>query len=471
MGAFLNEVANFISDKEMVLPGDKIIVGLSGGADSVCLLMTLHMLSEKLGLQEGDLMAVHVNHMIRGEEAEGDQLFAKELCDKLGIKFKVFHKDITAYADELKISVEEAGRKFRYECFAKVSAEYGFDKIAVAHNKNDLAETVIFNMLRGSGLNGMSGIAPVRDNIIRPLLNVTRESIEEFLESINQTYRNDSTNASLDYQRNKIRHNIIPAMCEINFRAVEHICHMAEEAKSSYQFIHGKALEEYEGSITEESANRTVILEISQLYKCDSVLQEHLIHEALGDVAGRKKDINRKHVVAVAGLIYQETGKILHLPYGIRATRNYDKLVVTNKEESKEDLSIEYSFEIKESGVYKIPGQGNLNISFLVNSDDLEVSKKIYTKMADYDKIKDGLCIRTPQEGDYIVIDSVGNTKKLSRVFIDNKIDREKRGSWPVVASGNEVIWVIGLRYSEAYKIDQNTTKIIYMEYLSEGDM
>ena len=466
MGSFLNDVYNFIDINQMISPEDKLVVGLSGGADSVCLLLTLNALKKRLGMKDDSLMAVHINHMLRGNEADCDEEFARKLCEKMSIKFKVYHKDIKAYAKQEKMSEEEAGRKFRYECFDKTLKEYGATKIAVAHNKNDLAETVIFNMLRGSGLNGMSGIQAVRGNIIRPLLDVTRQQIEEYLAGIEQDYRNDSTNGTLDYDRNKIRHSILPAMCDINSRAVEHICQMAEEAKESYTFIHGQAMEEYEESVVADEKSRTVTLDIGQLYKYNPVMQEHVIHEAIGDVAGKKKDITRRHIMAVVSLIYQETGKSVELPYGIKARRCYENLIISNKVEENKD----YSIKIEEEGVYKIPGWGNLNISFMDNGAGIEVSKKIYTKMADCGKMKDSLCIRPPRDGDYIVIDSTGRTKKLSRVFIDNKVDREKRGSWPVLACGNEVIWVLGLRYSEAYKIDENTTKIIYMDYIGKGE-
>lgn len=461
MGAFLNKVFNYINEYHMIVPGDKIVVGLSGGADSVCLLRTLDILRDRLGIGENGIIAVHINHGIRGEEADEDEQFAKNVCDRLGIPFISMHRDITAYAQELKISVEEAGRKYRYQCFNNVLIQNKFNKIAVAHNKNDLAETVIFNMIRGSGLNGMAGIQPVRDNIIRPLLNVTRTDIEEFLASVNQDYREDSTNASTDYDRNKIRHNVLPLMCDINPRAVEHICQLAGEADASYRFIHKKAVEKCERCIKADDDKKVINLEVNQLYKYNPVLQEHLVHEALGEIAGAKKDISRKHVMSVVSLLYQDNGKFIDLPFGIRARKSYDKLIISNYAEEAD----EYCITVEKEGVYKIPGQGNLNISFIDNNDTVEVSKKIYTKMANYDKIKGGLCIRTPKEGDYITIDGNGNTKKLSRVFIDNKIDREKRINWPVVATGSEIIWVIGLRYSEAYKIDKDTTRIIYMDY------
>lgn len=465
MGKFLNDVYNFIVENDMLSSKDRLVVGLSGGADSVCLLCSLWALRDKLGMAEDSLVAVHINHMIRGKEADEDEAFARELCARLNVPFEVFSKDIEAYADEEKLSVEEAGRIYRYDCFRQVLGKRSFNKIAVAHNKNDLAETVIFNMLRGSGLNGMAGIQATRGNIVRPLLGVTREEIEAYLAEISQDYRTDSTNLELDYDRNRIRHIILPAMKEINSRAVEHICHMADEAKESYTFIHGKAMEEYEGSKMAEE-DRTVALDINQIYKYNPVLQEHVVHEALGEVAGAKKDITRKHIMAVVSLIYQDTGKMVELPYGIRARRSYDQLIISNKKLESENYFIEISGE----GVYNIPGWGNLQITLMDNKPDIEVSKKIYTKMADYGKMKDSLCIRTPEEGDYIVIDNYGRTKKLTRVFIDNKVDREKRANWPVLACGKEVIWVLGLRYSEAYKISGDTTKIIYMNCIGKGE-
>lgn len=466
MKKFLSNIYSYICEHNMIEPSDRIVVGLSGGADSVCLLVALSELSDRLGISCDGIFAVHINHMIRGTEADGDEAFAKALCDRLGITFISYRKDIKSYAAELGCTVEEAGRKYRYKCFDDVSEKYNCNRTAVAHNKNDLAETVVFNMLRGSGLKGMSGIQPVRGNIIRPLLDVTRQQIEEYLSDCNQSYRNDSTNDTLDYDRNKIRHVILPAMQEVNSSAVRHICQMAEEAKNSYSFIHHKALEKYDGYVEDDDFGRTITLDVNSIYKYNPVLQEHVIHEAIGDVAGIKKDITRRHIMAVVGLLYQDTGKVVELPYGIRARRSYEKLIITNKQETASD----YYIDITDEGVYNIPEWGSIEISFISNNTGIEVSKKVYTKMADYGKMKDNLCIRTPEDGDYITIDSNGNTKKLSRVFIDNKIDREKRADWPVLACGHEIVWVLGVRYSESYKIDKETTKIIYMNCIRKGE-
>ena len=466
MSKIVDRVNNYIVDNQMINTGDRIVLGLSGGADSVCLLLLLLDLAGRLGYASEDIFAVHINHMIRGQEADEDEEFVKMLCQEKRVNFVAFRKDITAYAKELGLSIEEAGRKFRYECFDKVARDNDCTKVAVAHNKNDMAETVIFNMLRGTGLKGMAGMQPVRGNVIRPILDITRDEILEYLETKNQDYRNDSTNDGVDYDRNKIRHIILPAMLDINKGAVGHICQMALEAGNSYSYIRDRALEGYGGVSEDDSFGKTVTLDIKELYKYNPVLQEHLIHEAIGDVAGNKKDITRKHIMAVVGLLYQDTGKQVELPYGIKARRSYNELIICNKTE----IASDYRIKIEPDNIYQIPGKGSIEFKIINYNQDIEISKKIYTKMLDYDKIKATPYLRTPDDGDSIVVDAEGRTKKLSRVFIDNKVDREARGSWPVVACGHDIIWVVGLRFSEAYKVDENTKRILYMDYKGKGD-
>ena len=305
MGRLLHKVYEYIFDNDMIMPMDKIVIGVSGGADSVCLLLALCALRDRFGYTLDGLVVAHINHGLRGEASDGDEMFVKQLCDSLGVTFVSYSTDIKEYAQKQNIGLEEAGRKFRYECFDNVLDKYDCNKIAVAHNKNDMAETVIFNMIRGSGLRGLSGILPVRGKVIRPLLNVTRDEIEEYLSECNQVYRTDSSNNELEYDRNKIRHIILPEMMKINSGAIKHICQLADEAKNSYSYIRNEALDKYDGYTTDEEFGKTVTLDISKLYEYSPVLQEYVVQEAIGDVAGKLKDIGRKHVMSVVGLIYQ----------------------------------------------------------------------------------------------------------------------------------------------------------------------
>ena len=464
MRDFEKKIYGFINEYSMTKEGERIIVGLSGGADSVCLLYVL----KKLGMLP---VAVHINHMIRENEADMDEKFCKNLCEKLTIPFKAYHKDIKALAAAEKMTVEEAGRRFRYECFENERKEYGADKIAVAHNKNDLAETVIFNMTRGSGLNGLAGIKPVRDNIIRPLLDVKRNEIEAYLKELGQDFRTDSTNLSKDYDRNKIRHIVIPTLLELNAGAIEHICEAAKDSEESYNYIKEISDLGLSKCLKEENADGSIVLDVTGLKKETRIIRENIIHEAIARAAGRRKDITRRHITDVEALLDNETGSSINLPYGLTARISYEKLIISalNSESGGIFKTIDAPIT-RNKIVIPINENENLEIWTEDRDSDMVIIKNDYTKMADYGKIKDTLCIRTPMEGDYIVIDDRGNKKKISRIFIDNKIDREKRASWPVVACGNEIIWAIGLRYSEAFKVDDTTEKVLYMKYQGKGE-
>ena len=452
-------VKEYIKSYDMIDEGERVLVGLSGGADSVCLLCVL----KRLGT---DVTAVHINHGIRGKEADGDEEFCRKLCEDMKIPFAVFHKDIKALAIEEKLTVEEAGRKYRYECFENQALKFGATKIAVAHNKNDFVETVIFNMTRGTGLNGLSGIKPVRDNIIRPLLGVERCEIEDYLGELGQEYRIDSTNLSKDYDRNKIRHIVIPTLLELNQGAVKHIYEMAMEAQEDYGFIKETADKEYKRHTVEIKKKESVTLFTDDFDMLSLPVKEIIIHEAIADVAGKKKDITRQHIDGILELVNKDTGKSVMLPYGIRARISYGKLIITNTDYPSEEIYYEINKNMFEYGTKcKISEEESIELWVEDRKPDTEIIKNNYTKMADYDKIKDTLCIRTPKDGDYIIIDSKGNKKKLTRVFIDGKTDRERRITWPVVALGSEIIWAVDLRYSEAFKVDDNTKKILYIKY------
>ena len=211
----LTKVYKFIKDNNMICRGDTVVCGLSGGADSVALLISMSELSEKLGIS---VEALHVNHCLRGTESDGDEQFCRELCARLNVPFKAISCDVRSYAEQYSLSTEEAARKLRYDIFREHSKG---KKLATAHNANDNRETVILNLARGTGIKGLAGIPMIRGNIIRPLLTVTRKEIEDFLAKRSQPYVTDSTNLSDDYTRNKIRHRILPLLSEINSSAVE----------------------------------------------------------------------------------------------------------------------------------------------------------------------------------------------------------------------------------------------------------
>lgn len=462
----MEQVYKFIRENRMFLPGERILVGVSGGADSVCLLLALLDLADGLEIERKDIYALHVNHMIRDNEAKEDESFVRDLCQKLQISYESVERNVQEYAEREGLTVEEAGRNLRYDAFFQFAMEKGCHKIAVAHNQNDLAETVLFHMLRGSGLQGMSGMQPMRSEkekwIVRPLLSVNRTQIEDFLQRRNQEYRTDSSNLALDYDRNRIRHKILPVMQEINVQAIPHICQMAEDAAMCQREIKNAALQRY-GEFSFDGNRLT--LEIKRVLELPEPLRNQLLYEAIAAVTGRKKDISRNHVKLVEQLLTMDTGKNLDLPYGIYARKSYENLIL----EKREDFE-EFCFDFESGRTFEIPEWGTFFAEIMDYSPHTEIPKKIYTKMVDYGKIKGNLCIRTPRDGDYIKIDREGKTKKLSRIFIDGKVDRKERKKWPVLACGNEIIWVPGLRYNESYRIEDNTEKVIYLRCERKGE-
>lgn len=468
MGTQLEEVYNYMMQYAMVSPGDRLVVGLSGGADSVCLLHMLCSLAERLGINHTDIIAVHVHHGLRGQEADRDAEFSKNLCDTLGVGFELYKTDINKYAEENGLTVEEAGRKYRYACFEECCIKYECNRIAVAHNKNDLAETVIFHMLRGSGIRGMRGILPVRDTIIRPLLDMDRSRIVAYLSEVGMTYCEDATNASCDYDRNKIRHVILPAMEHINTGFLTHICNLAKDADAYYTLTDKLSEQAYDVCVTELKNKYSI--SIVALEKLERLIQRNICYKVITNLAGSAKDITSQHVDALLHLCSLQSGSEICLPYALIARKSYDAIIVQKSKDYHVEDDCFVPQEIFVPGVYDMTDWGTIKISLVKRENIEEISKNQYTKMFDYDKIYGSLCLRRPEEGDFISVNAAGNTKKLSRLFIDCKIDRQKRSCWPVIACEASVVWVVGLRESYQYRVESQTQNVLVVQYIRKGE-
>ena len=477
MVKFEGQIIEYIRENAMLHPGNAVVVGVSGGADSVALLRVLVSIRDNcLDYQDLLIKVVHINHMIRGAEADRDENFVRDLCEKLRVDFKVYKKDIPQMASELHLTEEEAGRIYRYQCFeeeasaiSETKTEVGSGehsevkldsekaRIAVAHNKDDLAETVLYNLVRGSSLLGLAGIKPVRGRIIRPLLMTSRNEIEEYLKEIGQEFITDSTNLETEYARNKIRLSILPALREINEGASEHLVNIAMDATRLGDDVRKEVETEYkklnlgEGDSENE---KEVSIDIEGMKALSSLAQGELMLPAMEKVCGRRKDITREHLQQTISLGDMESGKSVNLPYGMIAERVYGRIIIRkNSEGLDEDSAV----------------LGHLETESFDYDESISISKKEYTKMIDYDKINSALCLRLPQPEDYIVISAGGGTKKLSRFFTSEKVERSRRGSVPVVADGNEIVWIVGFRLSERYKVTSETRRVMRIDYVTEG--
>jgi len=452
------EMIRYSETHHLFSPGDKIIVGVSGGADSVCLLYLLNSLRKEMNLS---LFVLHVKHGIRGDDADRDAQFVRELSDKWELPcFEVF-EDVPAYAKKWGMSEEEAGRACRYEQFEKLRREKNADCIAVAHHKEDQAETFLFRLIRGSSARGLAAMLPKRDFIIRPLLFAEKGDILAFLEEKKIPWREDITNQDTAYQRNWIRKGLLPLLKEnLNPGAVRHIADAADDIGKWRKYIREQAECEAEHVIFHEG--KEVLLRRDVCRGLPEVLQKEILSLFLEQGISGVKDVTRAHYEALYEKIAEKGNGTFSLPGGYFVVCDYEYFRLTkNKQKKQENVCVECDMAsgniVEMDGVYyrfrfEVVAREKL---------DSEIPQKDYTKWFDYDKINSKLTIRNPRPGDFFVLDDKGHKKKLSRYYMDEKIAKERRDRQLVLADGAHVIWAIPNRISAACKINQNTKYVL----------
>ncbi|MBO5489715.1 MAG: tRNA lysidine(34) synthetase TilS [Eubacterium sp.] len=447
----------YIQQEHLIEKNDRIVVGVSGGADSVCLLRLLHSIQNQYDL---DLHVVHVHHGIRGEEADHDANFVKKLAGELNLPFCLARKNIPEIAKQEKLTEEEAGRNVRYGVFRDYSKKIGADKIALAHHQNDQAETVLFQLFRGSGARGIAGMSARRGKIIRPLLFAARTEIEAYLEAEHQPYCMDATNESMEYSRNVIRNKIMPeAEALVNRQAVRHIAGAAQAQAKWRRYIEKQGILAYHRLVEEE--NQKLRLDVAGFQEEDPVIQDEVIYQIFQQMIPEAKDVEQVHYEMLRRLCGQGAGKSIDLPKNVKAERQYET-VVLYKKKSAEPMT--FCEECKPGESHMIVKNGiRYRVDFtLRDRSELpeEIPQKDYTKWLDYDMIINGLFLRNPQESDFFIMDAEGRRKKLSRHFIDRKVPKSLRAEQLVLADGNHIAWVFFDRMSERYKVTEGTKRV-----------
>ena len=464
----------------------------------MCLLGLLLEWKDRFSLK---ITVVHVNHGIRGEEADRDEQYVRDFCLRNNVDFRAVRGNIPELAPASGCTEEEAGRNFRYRVFKETAQELGYNKIAVAHNRSDNAETVIFNLLRGSGIAGISGMDPSREmggvTIIRPLLSTPREDIEKYLEEAHIGYCTDSTNFDTKYSRNAIRNEIMPLMREkINSRAEEHIVRLAEQASQIEDMI-GRVITELAESLEKEGKlvrgevcrqARWIGVDICALSQMEPLCRNMLLRRIVGELAGRLKDITNIHIDSIAALTDKEVGKKIDIPYGITARRDYGELILeknaVSEHAAKEDENAgkiciidpdDYRGAVTiPLGSMKIRGFEKPCLRMYITGEkiDGDFTKNLYTKFFDCDTIKGRISVRTRRSGDYLLIrNGEGGfiRKSLKSWMIDSKIPAAERDRILLVAEDDDhILWVVGRRRDDSCLVNGRTGRTLVAE-ITEG--
>ena len=440
----------YMKQQNIDLSGEKILIGLSGGIDSVCL---FHILKD-LGCR---LEAVHVHHGIRGEEADRDESFVKELCEQYNIPLHGYRFDVPKISKEQHLSEEEAGRLVRKKAFAEVLEKCGAKYAALAHHSNDRAETFLFNLSRGTGVKGLGAMMPVQGNIIRPLLWAKREEIEKYVQKNAYAFVEDGTNASVQYTRNKIRHQLLPVLEEVNPKSVAHICSAAEKLSAVSAYIDREAEKLCRLSAVMYQ-NEVQIFKFA-FYQGDVVLRIPVLQKCVEYLGGSLVNITEEHLSRLLKLFGMQTGKEIHLPYGIRAVRTYEGIRMFLREEKVKTEPVEITGE----GTYVFGG-----MTFKVSVESWDERKifsiKNYTKCFDYDKIKGNVFLRTRESGDYLEINKDHGRKSLQDYLVNEKVPKDERDRVMLLSDGSHILWVVGKRISEYYKVTKETKKVLKVQ-------
>lgn len=477
-----DEVEEWVRKEKLIAKGDMVLAGVSGGADSVCLLLVLLFLQKRL---QFSLQVLHVEHGIRGKESREDAAFVEKLCEAQAQKIpcEVVSVDVPSYAKKQGIGLEEAARLLRYACFEqaaqrllKEGKEAGEKsatvKIALAHHADDNAETILFQMVRGSGIRGLSGMRAKRSlfpraEIIRPLLHVTRSEIETFLAEQEQSYCVDATNLDMDYSRNRIRHAVIPQLKQINKQALAHISQSAGYLQEMTDYLEMQVQKNLPQICEKEE--RGYLIKQELFLAQPLILQREMILEILGRTASSRKDISAVHVESVLALFPSQVGRGISLPYQMQAKRVYEGVSVFIGE--NETVAVQECYEFTKEALASL--RKGEKISICLPDGEIsaqiidycgEIPKKKYTKWLDYDKMKCGLQIRKRASQDYLVIDEMGHRKKIKEYMIAEKIPAKERNALWLVADKSHVVWVIGGRIGADYKITNHTKRILEIQ-------
>jgi len=471
---FTKKVAQTINTYGMLEKGMSVLVGVSGGPDSVALLHVMMDVSERLALKLG---VAHLNHCLRQESSDNDEAFVVSIADKFGLPCYVEKTDIVEEQRKTGYSLEEAGRMARYRFFQRVCQKNGFDKIAVGHNKDDNAELILLYLLRGSGAVGMGGIPPKRDNIIRPLIRTSRVEIINYLTTQKKTYTTDASNYDERFLRNKIRHMLIPLLKkEFNPKIGESLNRLGEIMRSEDAWLNHLINPIFEKTVIRSKDDR-IILSMPELAKLNIAPQRRVLRKAIQQVKGDLRRITYTQIRSISTLLENDPGDgRLDLPGRIRVAKKFGQLIISKENKSLRLMEVE---DINKK---------TFNFQKVISKSDINLKKPVYIKeikmvvsflktdrnaikditgcknqdaFFDWDLLKFPIIIRNYRKGDRFTPLGMTGTQSLKKFFINNKINSLKRSCVPIFLSGNQLIWIGGFRIADSIKVTAATQTVL----------
>ena len=457
----------------MVSPGDRVVAAVSGGADSVVM---IHLLKEMMvNTPPFELAVAHLNHMTRGDDSKEDAVFVARLGERLDLETFIEEIDVAAEKKRMKTSFQEAARIVRYEFLERILKKWGGTWIALGHTADDQVETVLMNLLRGSGTRGLSGMPPQRDSLIRPLHECFRHEVEAYINRCGLVFRSDTTNQSDDYLRNRVRRELIPLLESYNPQVKSTLIETSRIVHDDEECLQGLVDRLYAGVKVETMENGLLALDVGAINAQHPALQKRLVRQAIREVKGDLRRIGARHIQDLLMLFDAATsGKKIHLPGGLAAICTGKSVIFYETPLEENDISPEGQ---ESSPVeVKVPGLTEIGVAGLKLHAELMSPEDFYTRSfgsrqacLDFDKTGPIIQTRFFRPGDRFIPLGMKKSKKLKSFFIDEKIPRAERKLVPLLTTGDgDIIWVYAQRIAETYRVTDATRNILLVEGVTQ---
>ena len=457
--------------KEGLIPGEadekgrKMLVGVSGGADSICL---LHILDQLKGILGVNLHVVHLNHMLRGVDSDSDAHYVAEFSRTLGIPAIIEKRDVETYRKEHRLSLEEAAREVRHVFFAEVAKSIGARCIALGHTQDDQVETILMHLVRGTGLGGLRGMGPITSLrlkgdrflvVVRPLLEVAKKETEDYCHTNDLKPRSDLSNYSLDYARNRFRYELIPFLQNYNKNVGAVLLRTARAAADELSFLAGEVSLMWDRVVSEQPNG--LLLDTKELQSLHPALQRHLLRRVVGEVLGDLVDIQSIHIEKMMEALSKPAGKRLSLPRGTVFYIGYDTCMVSK---GAYDTCPFPALE----GEYRLNVPGDTVLSdWRVKASVTQPGSKTegFRACLDFDEAGSDLVVRGRKAGDRFQPLGMSELKKLQDFMVDAKIPRSWRDRVPLLCSPEGILWVVGWRIADGVKVADSTKRVLRLEF------